>query len=91
MAATMPMRYIAPDMDAETDHDELRRRLAEVVDGLSPAEREVWSAIQRFVDGQTRAGGSRERAFNIVRNLLRKTRDIQIQKRRALFKIIGPE
>jgi hypothetical protein len=58
-------------MDTESDHNELRRKLAEIVQTGDPAEREIWGAIQRFVNGQAKASGSRHRALNIVRNLLR--------------------
>jgi hypothetical protein len=53
-----------------------------------PMERELWGAIQRFVDSEIQAGGSRERAFNILRSLLRKARDFEAQQRRATFQVV---
>ena len=48
------------DMENEDDHHaELKRQLAEVAHVLNPAERELWSAMQRFVDEHAIAGGSR--------------------------------
>ena len=47
-------------MESENDHDELRRQLEEAVQALNPVERELWAAMQKFVDEQARAGGSRD-------------------------------
>jgi hypothetical protein len=55
---------------------------------LNPAERELLAAMERFIDEQAKAGGSRDRAFNILRNLLRKANHIKAQKRRVSFKVI---
>jgi hypothetical protein len=68
---------------------EQQRKLEGGVQALNPAERELWAAIQKFVDEQARAGGSRDRAFAIVRNLLRKaTSDAKARQRRASFKVV---
>lgn len=75
-------------MESEDDHDELRRQLEEVTHNLKPGERELWDALQNFIDEQATASGSRERAYAIVRSLLRKARDTTIRERRASFRIV---
>jgi len=71
-----------------SDHDEPKRQLEAAVQALNPAERELWTAIQKFVDLQSQAGGSTERAYSIVRQLLRKARALNAQQRRAAFRIV---
>ena len=77
-------------MENEDDHDELKRQLGEAAQVLNPAERDLLAAMQRFIDEQTKPGGSRDRAFAIVRNLLRKANDTNARQRRASFKVIEP-
>jgi hypothetical protein len=77
-------------MENEDDHADLKRQLAEVAHVLNPAERELWTAMQRFIDEHVMAGGSRDRALAIVRNLLRKASDMKARQRRASFKVIKP-
>jgi hypothetical protein len=76
-------------MENEEDHAHLKRQLAEVAHVLNPAERELWSAMQRFVDEHAMAGGSRNRALAIIRTLLRKASDMKARQRRASFKVIS--
>jgi hypothetical protein len=67
----------------EDNHDELKRQLGEAAQILNPAERELWAAMQKFIDQQAKAGGSRDRAIAIVRNFLRKASDMKALQRRA--------
>lgn len=78
------------DMENEDDHADLKRQLAEVAHVPNPTERELWSAMQRFVDEHAMAGGSRNRALAIIRTLLRKASDMKARQRRASFKAIEP-
>jgi hypothetical protein len=76
-------------MHMENDHADLKRQLAEVAHVLNPAERDLWAAMQRFIDEHAMAGGSRDRALAIIRTLLRKASDIRARQRRASFKVIS--
>ena len=80
----------APDMENEDNHADLKRQPAEVAHVLNPAERELWSAMQRFVDEHAMACGSRDRALAIIRTLLRKASDTKARQRRASFKVVDP-
>jgi len=46
------------------------------------------AAMQNFVDAQAKAGGSKSRAFDILRQLLRKTREEKAKRHRAAFKVV---
>jgi hypothetical protein len=81
------LRIGGPTMENE-DHDELKRQLGEAAQVLNPAEPDLLAAMQRFVNEQAKAGGSRDRAFAIVRNLLMKASDMKARQRRAAFKVI---
>jgi hypothetical protein len=75
----------------ERDHDGLRQKLKEeVAQLLNPAERELWSAMQKFIDEQARASGSRERAFVILNHLMGKARETKARQRRTAFRIVKP-
>jgi hypothetical protein len=76
-------------MGNEDDVD-LKRQLDELEHSLNPAERELWDALQNFIKAQTMAGVSRDRAYSMARNLLRRASDIRARKRRASFKVVEP-
>jgi hypothetical protein len=69
--------------------DEDERQLNEAVQTLNGAERELLASMRNFIEVQTAAGGSRSRAFDILRQLLRKAREEKARQRRATFKIVG--
>jgi hypothetical protein len=71
--------------------DELRQQLEEMLQALSPAERELWGSLQKFIETQTAAGVPRERAYQIARNLLRAAANYRAGQRRAAFKLIKPD
>jgi hypothetical protein len=70
------------------DNDELKRQLGEAAQVLNPAESDLLAKMHKFIDEQAKAGGSRDRAFAIVRNLLRKASDVRARKRRESFKVV---
>jgi hypothetical protein len=76
-------------MENEDDHADLKTQLAEVAHVLNPAERELWEAMQRFVDEHAMAGGSKDRALAVIRSLLRKAIDMKARQRRASFKVVN--
>jgi uncharacterized protein involved in exopolysaccharide biosynthesis len=69
------------------DEDE-RRQLEEAAQALKGAERELLAAMQNFVEAQTKADGSKARAFDILRQLLRKAREEKARQQRASFKVV---
>lgn len=69
------------------DEDE-RRQLEEAAQALKGSERELLAAMQNFVEAQTKAGGSKARAFDILRQLLRKAREEKARQQRASFKVV---
>jgi hypothetical protein len=69
------------------DEDE-SRQLEDEAKALVGAERELLASIQNFVEAQTRAGGSKGRAFDILRQLLRKAGEEKVRQRRASFRIV---
>jgi hypothetical protein len=69
------------------DEDE-RLQLDEASRVLVGAERELLASMENFIEAQTKAGGSKSRAFDILRQLLRKARDEKARQRRATFKIV---
>jgi hypothetical protein len=69
------------------DEDE-RLQLDQAGQALIGAERELLAAMQNFVEVQTKAGGSKARALDILRRLLRKAREEEARQRRTSFKIV---
>ena len=65
-----------------------KRQLQDAAPALDGAERELVGAMQNFVDAQTKAGRSRNRALDILRQLLEKAREEEARKRRASFKVV---
>jgi hypothetical protein len=70
------------------DEDEKRRQLEDAAGALHGAQRELVAAMQNFVDAQARAGKSKGRALDILRQLLQKAREEKAKQQRAAFKII---
>jgi|SwirhisoilCB3_FD_contig_41_3200290_length_460_multi_1_in_0_out_0_1 hypothetical protein len=68
--------------------DEAKQQLEEAAQALHGAERELIAAVQNFVDAQAKAGKSKGRALDILRQLLRKAREEKARRQRAAFKII---
>jgi len=65
-----------------------KRQLEGTALELHGADRELIAAMQNFVDAQAKVGGSKSRAFDILRQLLRKAREEKATRRRAAFKIV---
>jgi outer membrane PBP1 activator LpoA protein len=65
-----------------------KRQLEDAAQALHGAERELIAAMQNFVDAQAKAGKSRGRAFDILRQLVQKAREEKAKQRRAAFKIV---
>jgi hypothetical protein len=74
--------------DSETDENERRQQLVEATQALNGAERELLAAMQNFIEVQTKAGGSKSRALDILRRLLRKAREEKARQQRATFKVV---
>jgi hypothetical protein len=71
--------------------DELKQQLEELLEALSPAERELWGSLRKFIETQAAAGVPKERAYQIARNLLRAAANYRARQRRADFKVITPD
>jgi hypothetical protein len=69
------------------DEDE-KRQLEEAARALHGAERELIAAMQNFIDAQAKAGKSKARALDILRQLLQKASEEKAKQRRAAFKIV---
>jgi hypothetical protein len=52
------------------------------------AESELIAAMQNFVDAQAKAGKSKGHALDILRQLLRKSREEKAERLRAAFKVV---
>jgi hypothetical protein len=70
------------------NEDVLKQQLDAAMQTLSPAERELWDSVQKFIQSQTAAGVPRDRAYNMARNLLRTAHNIRALRRRAAFKVV---
>ncbi len=69
-------------------NEDEKRQLEDAARELPGAERNLIAAMQNFVDAQAKAGGSKSRSFDILRQLLRKTREEKAARHRAAFKIV---
>jgi hypothetical protein len=69
------------------DEDE-KRQLEDAARALHRAEHDLTAAMQNFVDAQARAGRSKGRALDILRQLLQKAREEKAKQQRAAFKIV---
>ena len=69
------------------DEDE-KRQLEDAARAPDGAEREVVAAMENFNDAQAKAGRSRDRALDILRQLLKRARVEKARKRRANFRVV---
>jgi hypothetical protein len=65
-----------------------KRQLEDAAQELLGAERNLLAAMQNFVDAQAKGGSSKNRALDILRQLLRKTREEKARRSRAAFEIV---
>jgi hypothetical protein len=68
--------------------DNDKRQFEDASQTLYAAERELLAAVQNFVDAQAAAGKSKSHALDILRQLLRKSREDKATRNRAAFKIV---
>ena len=70
------------------DLDDLEQQLKQAERELSEPERELWRAFQAFIQLKIDQGLSREEAYELARDLLRKARHVRARDRRASFKVV---
>jgi len=69
-------------------NDDGKRQLDDAAQELLGAERKLIAAMQNFVDAQAKAGKSKGHALDILRQLLRKSREEKAERLRAAFKVV---